>query len=132
MIGRRTERRALRAPFQAAVLKAAQRVACDYDLIIRYEDSEWYGHALEYPEAMGDGKTVDACVRNTRKALTLAVAAMLEAGQSPPSPAREGRRSAQVNVRLTPEEKAVLESKAKAKGFRGLSDFIRTAVLTEK
>ena len=41
-------------------------------------------------------------------------------------------RSAQVNVRLTPEEKAALESKAKAKGFRGLSDFIRTTVLTEK
>ena len=38
----------------------------------------------------------------------------------------------QVNVRLTPEEKAILESKAKAKGFRGLSDFIRASVLTER
>jgi hypothetical protein len=59
-------------------------------------------------------------------------ATMLEAGQSPPPPAREGLRSAQVNVRLTPEEKAILESRAKAKGFRSLSDFIRTSVLTEK
>jgi hypothetical protein len=57
---------------------------------------------------------------------------MLEKGQTPPAPAREGHRSMQVNVRLTPEEKAVLESKAKAKGFRGLSDFIRASVLTAK
>jgi hypothetical protein len=34
-------------------------------------------------------------------------------------------------VRLTPKEKTVLESRAKAKGFRGLSDFIRASVLTE-
>jgi uncharacterized protein (DUF1778 family) len=62
----------------------------------------------------------------------VAVATMLEDGQSPPAPAREGHRSAQVNVRMTPEEKAVLESRAKAKGFRGLSDFIRSSMLTEK
>jgi predicted RNase H-like HicB family nuclease len=122
----------LKAPFEAGILESARRIVRAYDLIVRYEDGEWYGHALEYPEAMGDGKTVDACVRATREALAVAVATMLEAGQAPPPPAREGYRSAQVNIRLTPEEKAVLESKAKSKGFRGLSDFIRTSVLTEK
>ena len=122
----------LRRPFKARILEAARRVADTYDLVLRYEDGDWYGHALEFPEAMGDGKSVAACVRDTRKALTLGVAVMLEAGQSPPPPAREGQRSAQVNVRLTPEEKALLESKAKARGFRGLSDFIRTSVLAEK
>ena len=132
MISRRREQKSLRAPFDVEVLKSARRIARAYDLILRFEDGEWYGHALEYPEAMGDGKSVDACVRATRQALTVAVATMLEAGQSPPPPAREGYRSAQVNVRLTPEEKAALESRAKAKGFRGLSDFIRTAVLMEK
>ena len=131
MIRPRAERE-LTAPFDPAILASAKRLAHAYDLILRYEDGEWYGHALEYPEAMGDGKTVQACVRATRQGLTVAVATMLEAGQSPPSPAREGQRSAQVNVRLTPEEKAILESRAKAKGFRGLSDFIRSAVLTEK
>jgi len=132
MIGHGREQKNLRSPFAAKVLASAKRIARAYDLILRCEDGEWFGHALEYPEAMGDGKTVDACVRATRQALTVAVATMLEAGQSPPPPARAGHRSAQVNVRLTPEEKAVLESRAKAKGFRGLSDFIRTAVLTEK
>ena len=122
----------LAAPFPADVLESARRLACAYDLILRFEDGEWYGHALEYPEAMGDGKTVEACVRATRQCLTIGVATMLEAGQTPPAPAREGHRSAQVNVRLTPEEKTVLESQAKARGFRGLSDFIRTAMLSEK
>ena len=111
---------------------AAKRITHAYDLVLRFEDDEWYGHALEYPEAMGNGKTEAACVRATRQSLAAGVATMLEAGQTPPPPAREGIRSAQVNVRLTPEEKAALESKAKAKGFRGLSDFIRTTVLTEK
>jgi predicted RNase H-like HicB family nuclease len=122
----------LAAPFRANVLESARRLARAYDLILRFEDGEWYGHALEYPEAMGDGKTVGACVRATRESLAIGVATMLEAGQTPPAPAREGHRSAQVNVRLTPEEKTVLESRAKARGFRGRSDFIRTAMLSEK
>ncbi len=132
MIMHKNEHKESSAPFEAAVLEAARRTAKAYDLILRYEDGEWYGHALEYPEAMGDGKTVEKCVRATRQALTVAVATMLEAGQTPPSPAREGNRSVQVNVRLTPEEKAILESRAKIKGFRGLSDFIRASVLVDK
>ena len=132
MTRQRSRQNALRAPFDADVLQAATEIADAYDLILRCEDGRWYGHALEYPEAMGDGKSVGTCVRATREALRIAVATMLEAGQSPPVQAREGRRSAQVNVRLTPEEKAILESRAKARGFRGLSDFIRTSVLAEK
>jgi predicted RNase H-like HicB family nuclease len=119
-------------PFEPKIMDAARRIAHAYDIVLRFEDGEWYGHALEYPEAMGDGKTEAACVRATRQALAAGVATMLEDGQTPPAPAREGIRSAQVNVRLTPEEKAVLESKASSKGFRGLSDFIRTTVLAEK
>lgn len=132
MIKQRIEPRRLRAPFDPEVLESAKRIAHAYDVVLRYEDDEWYGHALEYPEAMGDGKTPESCVRATRQALTAAIATMLESGQSPPPPAREGSRSAQVNVRLTPEEKALLESRAKARGYRGLSDFIRSSVLVEK
>jgi uncharacterized protein (DUF1778 family) len=38
-------------------------------------------------------------------------------------------RTAQVNVRLTAEEKALLESTAKRKCYSGLSDFIRAAAI---
>ena len=67
---------------------------------------------------------------DTREAMIGVVAYMLEQGQRPPEPAREGNRSVQINIRVTPEEKAVLESRSK--GFRGLSDFIRVSVLVEK
>ena len=128
----KNSRKDIARPFEPKIMDAARRIANSYDIVLRFEDGEWYGHALEYPEAMGDGKTEAACVRATRQALTAAVATMLEDGQTPPPPARQGHRSAQVNVRLTPEEKAVLESKASSKGFRGLSDVIRTTVLMEK
>ena len=54
---------------------------------------------------------------------------MLEEGQKPPRPAREGKRTQQVNVRLTAEEKAMLEGTAKRNGFHGLSDFLRAAAI---
>ena len=122
--------KALDRPFAKRLLAEAQALAGQYKIILEFQDGDWYGCGLEMPTAFGDGKTPQAAVADTRKALILAVAYMLEKGATPPTPAREGHRSVQVNVRLTPREKAVLESKAHVKGFRGLSDYIRTAVLT--
>jgi uncharacterized protein (DUF1778 family) len=34
-----------------------------------------------------------------------------------------------VNLRLTPEEKALLESRSRTRGFRGVADFVRASVL---
>ena len=116
-------------PFDPDVLKSASRIVEAYDIVLRHDDDEWYGHALEYPEAMGDAATPTACIKATRKALVAAVATMMEAGQTPPAPARQGIRNEQVNIRLTHEEKAVLETSAKQKGFRGLSDFIRAGAM---
>ena len=116
-------------PFAPGIIAQAKRIVQQYDIVLRYEDGEWYGHALEYPEAMGDGKTAEKAVAATRKALMAAVCTMLESGQAPPAPARNSLRTEQVNVRLTAEEKALLESRAKTKGFRGLSDFIRASAM---
>jgi predicted RNase H-like HicB family nuclease len=114
------------------ILAAAKKIVDQYKIVLERQDGEWYGHALEYPEAMGDGKTVDKCVTHTHEALVASVATMLEEGHTPPAPAREGVRSVQVNIRLTPEEKTSLECRSRAKGYRGLSDFIRATVLSEK
>jgi predicted RNase H-like HicB family nuclease len=124
--------KALGRPFEKPVLAKARAIAEQYKIIVEFEDGDWYGHGLEMPTVFGDGRTVQAAVADTREALVTAVAYMLEKRRKPPAPAREGNRSVQVNVRLTAEEKAILESRAKAKGFRGLSDFIRTSILTEK
>jgi hypothetical protein len=78
---------------------------------------------------MSDGPTLPRCARSTLDATALAVATMLEAGDTPPPPAREGKRDQQINIRLSAEEKLALEGIAAREGFRSLSDFVRTVAL---
>jgi predicted RNase H-like HicB family nuclease len=121
--------KAVDRPFRADVLQEATRIAEEYQIILSCEEGHWYGRGLELPNVFGDGKTVTRCMEDTREALRGAVATMLEQGQKPPTPAREGTRTQQVNVRLTAEERVVLETTARRKGFKGLSDFIRAAAM---
>ncbi|HEV3415641.1 MAG TPA: hypothetical protein VG056_02460 [Pirellulales bacterium] len=116
-------------PFAADVLAKAGTVAEQYQVILAFEDGEWYGRGLEMPHVFGDGKTPAQCVADTREALTTAVATLLERGDKPPAPARSNQRTMQVNVRLTAEEKVLLEATAQRKGFNGLSDFIRAVAM---
>ena len=120
---------AIDRPFSAQVLKEAKRIVAEYQVVMHCEEGHWYGRSLELPRVFGDGKTADQCIKDTQEALCGAVACMLEQGQKPPVPAREGTRTQQVNVRLTADEKAVLETTARRKGFKGLSDFLRAAAL---
>ena len=116
-------------PFAPAVLTQARDLAEQYQVIVSHEDGEWYGRGLELPHVFGNGKTPGECLDSTREALVGAVAFLLEQEQRPPTPARDGSRTNQVNVRLTAEEKVMLEATARRKGFNGLSDFIRTVAL---
>ena len=116
-------------PFDAGTLRKAKKIAEQYQVILAFEDGHWYGRGLELPGIHGDGKTVARCVSNTREAFCGLIAHLLEQGKSPPVPAREGTRTQQVNVRLTAEEKTLLENAARRKGFVGLSDFVRTAAM---
>ncbi len=121
--------KAVKEPFAPEILAQAQEIAEQYQIIVSCEEGHWYGRGLELPRVFGDGKTVEQCVADVREALTTAVAYMLEQGKRPPAPSREGRRTGQVNVRLTAEEKALFESTARCKGYSGLSDFFRAAAL---
>ncbi|HLA86038.1 MAG TPA: hypothetical protein VJL29_14700 [Thermoguttaceae bacterium] len=120
---------AIDRPFDRAILATAKKIAEQYQVILAFENDHWYGRGLELPNIHGDGKTVNQCVQDTREAFVGWVAYVLEQGQRPPTPAREGTRTAQVNVRLTAEEKTLLEATAKRKGFSGLSDFVRAAAM---
>jgi predicted RNase H-like HicB family nuclease len=125
----KTSASAIDRPFSPAVLQQAKRIAEAYQVVLRCEEGRWYGRGLELPHVFGDGKTANGCLDDTREALCGAVAYMLEQGQRPPAPARVGTRTQQVNVRLSAEEKALLEATAKRKGYSGLSDFIRAAAI---
>ena len=129
MTNRKTNTRAMSKPFAAAALATAKEVAGEYQILVSQEDGHWYGHGLEMPHVFGDGSTSAACIADTQQALKTAVAYLLEQRQSPPAPARSGKRTQQVNVRLTADEKALLESTARRKGYSGMSDFIRAAAL---
>jgi predicted RNase H-like HicB family nuclease len=121
--------KAVDRPVNAAVMAKAKAIVQEYQVILSCEDGHWYGRGLELPNIHGDGSTVNKCVEDTREAFCGWVAYLLEEGDRPPTPAREGTRTMQVNVRLTAEEKALLEVTAKRKGFSGLSDFVRAAAM---
>ena len=121
--------KAIDRAIDAGVMAKAKAIAQEYQVILACEDGHWYGRGLELPNIHGDGRTVGQCVENTREAFCGWVAYLIEEGQRPPTPAREGTRTMQVNVRLTAEEKALLEVTAKRKGFSGLADYVRAAAM---
>jgi len=122
---------AIDRPFDARILKQAREIVARYSVIIQPDPELGYlGRGLEFPFAMDDGRTPDECVTNTRKAMVAAVATMLEKGETPPSPSSERMRTEQINIRVTPEEKLLLEESARSKGFRGISDFVRSTSLS--
>jgi predicted RNase H-like HicB family nuclease len=119
----------LRRPVKAEILKSAAAIAEQYQIILENDEGRWYGRGLELPHVFGDGTTPLACIKSTRQALIATVAYLLEQKRKPPSPARNGKRTQQVNVRLTAEEKSMLEGIARGNGFQGLSDYLRAAAL---
>lgn len=114
-------------PFDPDILKRAEAIVHTYRIILESdEEGGWIGSTIELPNVFGGGNTPDECVRDTHEALIGAVAHMLELGQRPPE---SSARTVQVNIRLTPEEKLVLRSAARRNGFKGLSDYVRSAAL---
>lgn len=127
------ERRHLSRPFDAAVLAKARELAAQYRLVIEADDDVGYvGCTVELPLVMGGGSTVQACARDVLEATTLSIATTLERGEKPPSPAKEGKRDQQINIRLSAEEKLRLEGLAAREGFRSLSDFVRASALDRR
>jgi predicted RNase H-like HicB family nuclease len=117
-------------PFRPSILQKAREIARDYKLTIeKSEHLAYIGSSIEMPTVFADGDTPDKCYQATQEAMSVAVATMLEAGQTPPQAAGFMKRNTQVNVRLTHEEKSMIAAAAAKSGFKGLADFIRTTVL---
>lgn len=127
----RTESRPDRS-FDRAILDRAREITLGYRLVIQpAEGLGFIGRSVELPGVMAGGKTHEECVRATVAATETAVATLLEMGQKPPVPSSAQKRTEQINIRLTPEEKLVLEEESQRRGFRGVSDFVRAAVLKQ-
>lgn len=123
--------KALDRPFDADVLRQAQEIAGTYGFVVQPAAEVGYvGRVLEMPGVMADGPSPEECLLQLREAAVAAVATLLERGQAPPLSASQGRRTSQINIRVSEDEKILLEEAAKRKGFRGVSDFIRTTTLS--
>ena len=111
-------------------MRKATKISADYRIILeRNERLGFIGSSVELPTVFADAKTPEKCYRVTADALMVAIATMIECGQRPPQPASAGRRTEQVNVRLTAEEKLLFANAAMNLGFKGISDFIRNTAL---
>ncbi len=125
----RKSRRKIDAPFSPDLLRRAKALADRYQIVVSFEDGEYYGRGLELPFVMDDGKTAESCIANTREALAVTIATMIEQGEAPPSPASDEKRDQQINIRLSAMEKAALEEAARQAGYSGVSEFVRAAAL---
>ena len=122
---------ALGRPFDPTLEQRARRIAQGYRLVLEPDPEVGFiGRGLELPTVFADAPTAEQCVEATWAALTAAVATMLEMGLRPPAPAARGARQAQINVRLTAEEKLLIEESSRRAGFRGVSDYVRAAALS--
>jgi predicted RNase H-like HicB family nuclease len=109
---------------------AAAEIAGRYRLVIEARPGGGFaGSAVEMPLVLASGKTVAACFEATRAALVASVQVLLEDGLEPPAPASESKREIQFNIRLTIDEKARIEERARVAGFRSVSDYVRRSAL---
>lgn len=116
--------------FEPSILQEAKDVVSEYSVIIGKNDNLGFvGSSIELPTVFADGKTPVECYKAIQEALMVAAATMIECGSRPPQPASEKKRTAQVNIRLTPQEKLLLSNAATTLGFKGISDYIRNAAL---
>lgn len=119
-------------PMDPSHRQRARRIIADFSIILEpQDDGTFVGRSIELPYCLGHGKTASDCFESTRRVLEATVATMLEAGHRPPTAAREKMRTEQVNIRLTQEEKLILEQAAQVKGFQNLSSFLRSVALAE-
>ena len=120
----------LSKPFDKSTLNKANKIAKTYSIVLNPSPRLGFiGTTIELPTVFADGVTMEQCCKNTREALIITLATMIECGQSPPSPASEKRRNLQMNIRLTAEEKGKLTRTSRNLGFKGVSDFVRYAAL---
>ena len=127
-----TSEAGIERPFDVKVLQTARQIASQYRVVIEPAGRAGYiGWSIEMPGAMADGKTPAACIEATYQSVEVGVAAMLEAGQVPPTPSYKRRRNSQINVRVSAEEKIILDEAAQQRGFQGISDFLRSVALHE-
>ena len=116
-------------PFAPQIAAKADGLIAKYQVVIRFDsaDGGFNGRGVELPNAVGFGKTANACVRETFGNMRAIVGYMLECGETPPL-LGDPQRNIQLNIRVAEYEKHTIETYAHAAGL-GVSDYMRRAAL---
>jgi predicted RNase H-like HicB family nuclease len=69
-------------------LRRGRKLAERYQAVLWFEDGEYYGHGVEIPGAMEEGKTADECFRKVKESMAECAALMIDMGEEPPAPQR--------------------------------------------
>lgn len=116
--------------FDPKILARAKRIAHGYRIIIeRHADLGYKARSLEIPTAFADGRTPNACVKAMEDALVATIATILVNNKRPPLSSRQAKTGAQINIRVNMLDKLLLEEAAEERGFKGVSDFVRTVAI---
>lgn len=122
------ERPSLSSQVSDAILRRAKEMSARYRLTLEQTGTgEYQARLAELPGLRIYGVSASEAEQRGRDALVVAIATMLEVGAAPPPPLAE--RRAQVNVRLSQEDRAFLESISRERGFSSLSEFVREAAM---
>lgn len=124
-----SKKSAREGPFSAAVQRRAAELAARYSLVVSASDEGWSARCVEIPTAFAFAETEERALESARERVRVLLAFMIEQERKLPAPMRESKRDSQVNVKLTAEERMVIEEAARQQGFRGLSDFFRFAAM---
>ena len=122
----------LNKEFDTKILIKAKKITEKYEIILTQDDGEWYGNSIEMPNIFGDGKTPKECKKNTKEAITTVIAYLLEQKEIIPTPTNKEKRTEQINISLTYEEKNNLSAKASSHGYKNIADYIRAEVFTHQ
>jgi predicted RNase H-like HicB family nuclease len=72
-----------------ATIAKARPIAEKYSIVIWLEDGQYFGRSIELPNVMSDGATPGECHANTLGALIVAIAFLIESGETVPEPAEK-------------------------------------------
>ena len=107
------------------LLEQARLISSTYQYVVNANGKGGFlGNASELPYVLAKGRTAQECLEAIQNEVMQVVAMILKEGQTPPASGNY-RRTAQINVRVLPEEKLEFETVARKEGFRSVSDFLR-------
>jgi len=117
-----------------SISSKAKKIAKNYKITIEQNkessNSGFIGSSVELPSISVKSTTVEKCYIDTKKALNVAILKILESNRKPQGRNRTDKRTKQVNIRFTLDEKALLNSFASNIGLKdNLSTLLRHIIL---